>query len=529
MNTICLSARKLVLIGATLFLASCGESGDGNPLLNLYLSQSFGGVFLDAATFAQRCELPRTGTNPATSQPYPDIQGTTQDENNFLRSYSNDTYLWYDEIVDRYPGNYNNPLTYFDLLKTTAITPSGQDKDKFHFTYDSTEWDLLSQSGVSAGYGAQWVLLSETPPRNVFVAYTEAGSPATAAGLARGAEILEVDGVDIDANSPADVDTINAGLFPSNTGESHTFLIRDQGAVTTRSIMMTSANITSAPVQNVKVLTTATGRVGYMLFNDHIATAEEALVNAVTQLSIAPGIDDLILDLRYNGGGFLAIASQLAYMIAGNVPTAGRAFETIQFNDKHPITNPVTGNPLSPTPFYDVTLDFGGLPPNQALPTLDLPRVFVITGSGTCSASEAIINGLLGVDVEVIQIGSTTCGKPYGFYPTDNCGTTYFTIQFRGVNQKNFGEYTDGFSAANQPGAGTVVQGCSVADDFTKLLGDTSEGRLAATLTYRDTGTCPAASGFAQPGVASRGALLPVTDGILPKSPWLSNRIMRRL
>ena len=525
MNAICLAARKLVLVGATLFLVSCGGSGDGNALSDIIPSYWASGIFLDAATFAQRCQLPRSGTNPATSQPYPDIQGTTADENNFLRSYSNDTYLWYDEIVDPDPELYSNPLAYFELLKTTAITPSGRDKDKFHFTYDSNDWYRLSQSGVSSGYGAQWVLLSATPPRNVFVAYIEVGSPATIAGLARGAEVLEVDGVDIDADTQAEVDTINAGLFPSDAGESHTFLIRDQGAIATRSIMMTSANITSDPVQNVQVLS---GGVGYMLFNDHIATAEEALVDAITQLRDAP-INDLILDLRYNGGGLLAIASQLAYMIAGNVPTAGRAFETIQFNDKHPITDPVTGNPLSPIPFYDVTLGHGNLPQNQALPTLDLSRVFIITGAGTCSASEAIINGLLGVDVEVIQIGSTTCGKPYGFYPTDNCGTTYFTIQFRGVNQKNFGDYTDGFSAANQPGAGTVVQGCSVADDFTKLLGDPLEGRLAATLTYRDTTTCPAASGFAPPGVAGRGVPLSATDVIVPKSPWLKNRIMHRL
>ena len=523
MKTICLSARKLVLICATLFLASCDGGDDGNLLLDIIPSEGYSGVFLDAATFAQRCRLPRTGTNPATNQPYSDLQGTTQDENNFLRSYSNDTYLWYDEITDRDPGIYDNPLTYFDLMKTTAKTSSGQDKDKFHFTYDSTDWYSLSQSGVSPGYGAQWILLSTTPPRKVLIAYTESGSPATTAGLARGDEIIEVDGVDIDGDS----DAINAGLFPSGAGEVHTFRVRDQGATTTRVITMTSANITSAPVQATTVLTIGAEKVGYMVFNDHIATAEEALVNAIEQLK-ADAVDDLILDLRYNGGGFLAIASQLAYMIAGDVPTAGRAFETMQFNDKHPSTNPVTGAPLSPTPFYDVTLGFGNLPQDQALPTLNLPRVFVITGSGTCSASEAIINSLLGVDVEVIQIGSTTCGKPYGFYPTDNCGTTYFTIQFRGVNEKNFGDYSDGFSAANQPDAGTIVEGCSVADDFTAPLGDPAEGRLAATLAYRDNQTCPAASGFAQPGVANRGAPLSVTDGLLPKSPWLSNRIMRR-
>ena len=56
---------------------------------------------------------------------------------------------------------------------------------------------------------------------------------------------------------------------------------------------------------------------------------------------------------------------------------------------------------------------------------------------------------LRGIDIEVIQIGSTTCGKPYGFYGLDNCGTTYFTVQFRGVNAKGYGDYSDGFSPSN--------------------------------------------------------------------------------
>ena len=80
----------------------------------------------------------------------------------------------------------------------------------------------------------------------------------------------------------------------------------------------------------------------------------------------------------------------------------------------------------------------------------------------------------------MIQIGSTTCGKPYGFYDFDNCGTTYFSIQFRGVNAKNFGDYTDGFSPQNSTGSARVrcIPGCSVADDFSHALGDPNEGRL---------------------------------------------------
>jgi carboxyl-terminal processing protease len=116
----------------------------------------------------------------------------------------------------------------------------------------------------------------------------------------------------------------------------------------------------------------------------------------------------------------------------------------------------------------------------------------VLSTSRTCSASESVINGLRGIDVEVIQIGSTTCGKPYGFYPDDNCGETYFTIQFQGVNDKGFGEYPDGFAPSNTSTANAVkVNGCAVADDFSRELGDTSEAMLAAALSYRANGTCP--------------------------------------
>ena len=86
---------------------------------------------------------------------------------------------------------------------------------------------------------------------------------------------------------------------------------------------MTSVDVTSTPVQNVDTVTTASGKVGYMLFNDHIATAEQELIDAVNQLKTA-GISDLVLDIRYNGGGFLDIASELAYMIAGNARTTAR-------------------------------------------------------------------------------------------------------------------------------------------------------------------------------------------------------------
>ena len=488
------------------------------------------GVYLPAGTFWARCVNPRSGINPFTNQPFSDIQGSADDENNFLRSYSNDTYLWYDEITDRDPYLYNSPLTYFDLLKTTALTSSGQPKDRFHFTVPSDEWFQLSQSGVVAGYGATFVRLSSDPPREFVVAYTESNSPATApqVNLARGARILSVDGVDIDDNTQTGINTIYAGLYPEIAGETHDFEILDLGAPQGRMVSITSANVSLSPVQNVTVLPTLSGFVGYLLFNDHIAAAEQALIDAVNQLNTGPGINDLVVDLRYNSGGFLDIASQFAYMIAGQAQTSGQPFETPRFNDKHPTTNPVTGQPLVPTPFYSTTAGFSA-PPGLPLPTLNLSRVFVLTGPDTCSASESIMNSLKGINLDVIQIGSTTCGKPYGFYPTDNCGTTYFTIQFQGVNALNFGDYTDGYSPENTiSNPGELLPGCSVADDFTAPLGDPSESRLAAALVFRESpNTCPVPSARPAPGALMTEKNLAAVDGVVLKNPWLTNRIVR--
>jgi hypothetical protein len=159
--------------------------------------------------------------------------------------------------------------------------------------------------------------------------------------------------------------------------------------------------------------------------------------------------------------------------------------------------------------------------------------VYVLTGPNTCSASESIINGLRGVGVQVFLIGSTTCGKPFGFYPQDNCGTTYFSIQFQGVNNMGDGDYPDGFAAQNQSGASSKkLDGCSVTDDFAHELGDPNEGRLKAALDFRASGNnnamCAAASGFG-PGAQLKAGQQAVSsmDGRIYKSPMRENRIMR--
>jgi C-terminal processing protease CtpA/Prc len=482
---------------AVALLAACGGGGGGSGGGAYAAPTSSGwvqGQYQPESNFAALCAAPRTGIDPGTGKAYLDRQGTSLDEKNWLRSWSHDLYLWFDEIQDENPSTFASDSSYFDELKTTATTPSGKPKDQFHFTYATSTWESLSQSGVQAGYGAKFVILASAPPRNVVVAFTEPGSPAASApaNIARGAEVLSIDGVDmVNAGDQASVDILNAGLSAQSTGESHTFSILDEAAATPRTVTLVSADITETPVQNVHTILTPGGNtVGYMLFNEHIATAESELVAAFNQLKNA-GVNDLVLDIRYNGGGYLDIASEVAYMIAGPGPTAGQTFELDQFNSQHPTVDPVTKETITPLEFHATSQGFS-VTAGQALPSLNLTRVFVLTSGSTCSASESIINSLQGVNIQVIEIGSTTCGKPYGFYPADNCGVTYFSIQFQGVNAQNFGDYPDGFTPRNTVATeGVLVPGCSVADDFAHQLGDTAEGLLASALSYAANGTCP--------------------------------------
>lgn len=537
MTSFARALRITALLSVAFLLPACGGGGGGGaggaaasspPPPPVSWVQ---GQFARQSTFAAMCVAPRSGIDPGTKKAYPDTQGTLLDELNWLRSWTHDLYLWFDEVTDQNPANFSTDSDYFAVLKTNAITASGHLKDKFHFKYATSTWESLSQSGVEAGYGANFIVIASTPPREVVVGYTEPGSPAVAApaNLARGAQILSIDGVDlVNANDKASIATLNAGLSPATLGETHTFAVLDQGASSPRTITLVSTSITSTPVQNVHTISAPGGAlVGYMLFNDHLATSEGELVQAFSQLQTA-GVQDLVLDIRYNGGGYLDIASEVAYMIAGPGHTAGQTFEMQQFNSKYPTTNPLTGSTIAPTGFLSTTQGFSTTA-GESLPTLNLARVFVLTGPSTCSASESIINGLRGVNVQVIQVGSTTCGKPYGFYPQDNCGETYFSIEFRGINAQGFGDYTDGFTPQNTTATqGFPIPGCSVADDFTHALGDSTEGMLASALGYQSTGTCPAApSGMALPPGIATSYVPPMAHGESIKSMWRQNRISR--
>lgn len=524
------SLLGLLLLIIIMGLSACGGSPTSSILDRSSSSRSnssspsgawASGQFQPTENFVDFCQTPRTGIDPNANQPYTDTQGTTLDENNTLRSFTNEYYLWYNEVTDQDPALFSTTNAYYDVLKTNAITTTGTPKDQFHWSTNTNDYNRQFQSGESAGYGVTWTLLANSPPREAVVLYTQPNTPATAPGvnLARGARILSIDGVDfVNDSTNTGIDTLNEGLYPTNLGVTHTFVIQDLNATSTRTIEMATTTITDTPVNIVSTIPTATGNVGYIFFNSHIAPAEAGLVNAINQLN-TQGVSDLVLDMRYNGGGYLYIASELSYMIGGS-NTTNKIFENLTFNDKHPNTDPFNGTPLIPEPFQTRTQN------GSDLPTLNLDRVFVLTGSNTCSASESVINSLRGADVEVIQIGGATCGKPYGAYIFPNCGTSYFTIQFKGANAKGYGDYTDGFfpGVANSSNP-AELPGCEVADDYNHALGDENEARLFAALSYRDTGSCAT---NLPPQTENQKMSRPIHDGTIRQPRGLGDKILKR-
>ena len=486
-------------------LAACGGGGGGGsapagtPPAPAPVPPPPSGTLPQSNSLAQQCAPTNMLAQPITRV------ASLDTEKRWVRSYLDEAYLWYREVptvdasLPQFSNTANVPLSldnYFNALLTTARTPSGKLKDEFSFTFPTAEWTALSQGGTSAGYGIEWFFNQTTgstgPQRTLRIAYVDPGTPAATANLTRGLRVLSINGVDINSNN---VTVINEGAFSPRSGTTYTFVFETLTGQQ-QTVALTAGTVTKVPVQNVKVIPTAGGNVGYLTFNDHIAPAEGQLVAAFEQLR-AQNVQDLVLDLRYNGGGFIYLAAQVGYMIAGSQRSANRVFERLRFNDKRTADN---NDPENSFPFINVTVapfPNSGVARNQPLPQLNLARVFILTSPGSCSASESIINALEGIDVQVIRIGGTTCGKPFGFTAKDNCGISYFPIEFQGVNDKGFGDFADGFAPR-----------CSVADDFSRPLGDPAEGMLAAALTFRQTGACPTASSVRPQAAATNGALV---------------------
>lgn len=465
---------------ALFFLSSCGGGGSSSP-------KDLG----SCANNNPLCTVINGGNTNSGNGTIgnPDLLAnicTPSGEKAWVRAHLNDVYLWYREIVEVPVASYSSPQAYFDALLVKA-------KDRFSFTGSTEEINNYFDSGAEIGFGYELV----NQNGSLRVTYVQPNSPSATQNMQRGTRIIGINGAAIETLSR---DTQIAALYPDKAGVKTVLQIKDNGALSTRTVELISTSITSAPVLQNSILTTNSNRkLGYLVFTDHIATAETPLINTMQQFKQG-SIDDLVIDLRYNGGGYLYIANEVASMIAGS-KAQGRVFEQLQFNDKHPEKTSQSRD------LYTTKARNG-----QTLPQLNLSRVFVLTSSRTCSASESIINGLSPF-VKVITIGATTCGKPYGFIQADNCGTAYFAIEFSGVNDLGNGGYVNGFAPT-----------CASSDDLENPLGTTNERMLANAINYAQTGNC-GASGVASPPLENSAVLSNAIE--VRERAWRNIRLLK--
>jgi len=380
---------------------------------------------------------------PALAQSGPrNCSVTTQ--NLYVRDVLDEYYLWYRELPRLNPANYASPAAYLEAVRYRPL--------------DTTFSYVTSRAANAAFYGdSQFVGLgisTQTGENDIAVLQVFPDSPASEAGLDRGDRITEIDGRRV-------ADLIASGEIGNAFGAS-------EEGVTVRIVYRTRAGADRQATLTKRVVTIPTvsltrtfqvdGRtVGYLFFRNFVEPSYDALNAAFAALRDA-GATDLVIDLRYNGGGLIDVAVHLGGLIGGSL-TNGQVFAQYRHNDKNTR--------------LDETLRFETKPQ-----TLSLRRLFVITTRASASASELLVNSLRPF-IPVTVIGDTTYGKPVGQYGFTFCDKVLAAVSFSLVNAQGTGDYFDGIPAD-----------CTAADDIEHDLGTADEASLREALTIVRTGSC---------------------------------------
>ncbi len=340
---------------------------------------------------------------------------------------------------------YNGSRMFYSYISSAPVTRAGS------FTFAPTygmsirayAFNIQTQTGTTLRYFAR-------------IQYVTPNSPAAQAGLKRGDWIGRIDGKQILATNFSDINK----LLPTNSSSvkvlkcSFTANATGDGVIfkeeaENKAVTLTRATVEENPIHTHKVLTTNGGaKVGYLLFNqfkrgydesdlENSDEYEQQLRTVFAEFKSA-GVEELVLDLRYNGGGYVSTAQLLSSMIAPQSKLGSKWLEC-------------RPNASRKSNWYNLLAAA-----EVADCNLSLPRLYVIASESSASASELMINNLRGLDVEVIHIGSKTEGKVVGmevidhlFNSTDKAifGNYQYTIHpvtFRSYDAKGTSNYENG-------------------------------------------------------------------------------------
>jgi hypothetical protein len=357
-------------------------------------------------------------------------------------------YLWYDTMPAVNPGDYHSLNALLDALRYKPT-------DRWSYVMSTEEYDMYYGQGEYIGHGVG--LVGDDEGR-LWTGWIYNGSPAKELVVERGWQILIINGENI--TNETNLDSL---LGDDKVGVVNSFTFRKPGGQTTNlDIEKKIVDVNS--VLHSEIINLNDIKVGYLAYQHFLVTSVEEL-DAVFKEFQDNNIDDIVVDLRYNPGGQVDVAQHLGSLIAGEYAIK-RDFVRLEYNDQKSERNLTR-------PFLDLEYMITPIP----------ERVFFITTRRSASASELVINGLMGLiglirPFEIYLVGDDTHGKPVGSISARYIDSTLIPITFRYMNRKNEGDFFDGLPANSY-----------IEEDITKDFGDPEETLLQEVLYYIEHGS----------------------------------------
>lgn len=366
------------------------------------------------------------------------------DQNVWVYDLMQQAYLWADELPAIDPADYESPSS---MIRDLRIGD-----DRWSRVSDKARSDALYQEGKVVGLGFR---TRRDPDGRVVMAEVTTGSPAAQAGFARGDVIQAVGGL---RTAQLDDEDRWSEVYGDNMPGVEVQMEVAAPGMRARPQTLTKDwyAIETVPIARIHQVE---GRpVGYLQFATFVDTAPDALDAVFTEWRAA-GVREVVIDIRYNGGGLISVARHFMHLLAGAVAEGHTAY-SVRYNDT----------------FAEENLARSLVRLDPSLPAVD-HVVFITTGS-SLSASELLINAVA-AHVPVSIVGSTTGGKPVGSKHFDFCDKVAAPITFRLVNARGRSDYFDGLPVT-----------CDALDDLDTALGEPTEASLAAALHLLATGQC---------------------------------------
>ncbi|HET9427307.1 MAG TPA: S41 family peptidase [Allosphingosinicella sp.] len=440
---------------------------------------------------------PPTSGAPSPNPPVASNGCSVRERQDWAGAQINEWYLFPETLpTNPSPAGYATVTAYIDYLTATA---RAQGRDRF-FTYLTSiaEENAYYTSGSTAGFGFR--LSFDSTQQRLFVAEAFEGAPALAAGIDRGTEILAI-GTSADTLrtiaaivSAEGEGGINNAIGPSTAGTVR--VLRISNAAGIRDVTVTKMDYELLPVSTrygSRIIDDGGRRVGYLNLRTFISSADPALRQAFANFR-AEGITEIIIDLRYNGGGLVSIAELMGDLLGGNRTS----------------TDVLSYTTFRPSKAAENETRFFRPQPQSVSPV----RIAFIGTGGTASASELVINAFIPyLGANAALVGTNTYGKPVGQIALDRtqCDDRLRIVAFATQNRDRQGDYFSGL-------ADTVQASCRAGDDLAFPLGDPRESSVARALDFLAQRPCSSISG----GVS--GAAVVDRELLTPERPSTAQR-----